>query len=240
MKENKQPQKRLYHQVKSYILDGISQASWVAGERVPSENELVDLCHVSRMTARRALQELLVEGTLIRIKGKGSYVAEEKQQSSLLQIRSIATEIKEQGFEHHSELIFCGKQVGDPIATKGLGLNEHQQCGHSQLLHFQQEQPIQLEHRWVNLEVAPDYITQDFTHKTPSEYLSSIAPVTEAEHQVEAILGSLELRELLQVEQDEAVLLLERKTWCNGKLVSFAKLYHPGNRYRLGTKFKTG
>ena len=36
-----------YSLVKSYILDGISQGSWSAGERVPSENELVDLCNVS-------------------------------------------------------------------------------------------------------------------------------------------------------------------------------------------------
>ena len=63
--------------------------------------------------------------------------------------------------------------------------------------------------------------------------------MTEAEHQVEAILGSLKIRQLLEVDDDEAILLLERKTWCNGILVSYAKLYHPGNRYRLGTKFKT-
>ena len=62
--------------------------------------------------------------------------------------------------------------------------------------------------------------------------------MTEAEHQVEAILGDLKIRELLQVDEDEAILLLERKTWCNGKLVSYAKLYHPGNSYTLGTKFK--
>ena len=59
------------------------------------------------------------------------------------------------------------------------------------------------------------------------------------EHQVEAIIGDEEIRNLLQVEDNEAVLLLERKTWCNENLVSYARLYHPGNRYRLGTKFKT-
>lgn len=165
--------------------------------------------------------------------------AEEKQQSSLLQIRSIAAEIKEQGLTHHSELIYCDIQDADPIACKGLEISDTQQCAHSQLLHFQDEQPIQLEYRWVNLKIAPDYVSQDFSHKTPSEYLSSIAPVTEAEHQVEAILGDLKIRQLLQVDEDEAILLLERKIWCNGKLVSYAKLYHPGNSYRLGTKFKT-
>ncbi|TQV82763.1 histidine utilization repressor [Aliikangiella coralliicola] len=228
-----------YSQVKNYILDGISQGSWIAGERVPSENELVDLCDVSRMTARRALQELYIEGTLVRIKGKGSFVAEEKQQSSLLQIRSIAAEIKEQGFNHHAELIHCANEIASQNIIRELQLGDQQPCAHSQLLHFQEQLPIQLELRWVNLEIAPEYSNQDFTEMTPSEYLTSIAPVTEAEHKVEAIIGDKKTRNLLEVEESEAILLLERKTWCNGKLVSYAKLYHPGNRYRLGTKFKT-
>ena len=200
-----------YSLVKSYILDGISQGSWSAGERVPSENELVDLCNVSRMTARRALQELLVEGTLIRIKGKGSFVAEEKQQSSLLQIRSIAAEIKEQGFEHHAEMLQCGKELASAITIKNLLLNEDEYCGHSSILHLQNEHPIQLEERWVNLKLIPDYTEQNFNQITPSEYLTSIAPVTEAEHSVEAIIGSESVRRLLDVDSDEAILLLEAK-----------------------------
>jgi len=228
-----------YTQVKNYVLAGISDGSWGSGERVPSENELVDLCDVSRMTARRALQELLLEGTLIRIKGKGSYVAEEKQQSSLLQIRSIAAEIKEQGFEHHAEMLQCSKELASPISIKKLRLNEDDYCGHSRILHFQDNTPIQLEERWVNLKLIPEYTEQDFKLTTPSEYLTSVAPVTEAEHSVEAVMGDVTVRQLLEVEDNEALLLLERKTWCNGKLVSYARLYHPGNSYRLGTKFKT-
>ncbi|MCW9017717.1 MAG: UTRA domain-containing protein, partial [Kangiellaceae bacterium] len=80
---------------------------------------------------------------------------------------------------------------------------------------------------------------QNFNQITPNEYLTSIAPVTEAEHSVEAIIGTGSIRRLLEVDSDEAILLLERKTWCNGQIVSYARLYHPGNSYRLGTKFKT-
>ena len=228
-----------YTQVKNYILDGISQQLWSAGERVPSENELVDLCSVSRMTARRALQELLLEGTLVRIKGKGSFVAEEKQQSSLLQIRSIAAELREQGHKHHAEMLYCQKDLADAFSIKTLLLNEGDSCGHSKVIHFQDDKPIQLEERWVNLQIVPKYTEQDFNFITPSEYLTSVAPVTEAEHSLEAVIGDVTVRQLLEVEDNEAILLLERKTWCNGKLVSYARLYHPGNRYRLGTKFKT-
>jgi len=228
-----------YLKVKKYLIAGIGNGSWQVGNRVPSENELVDLCKVSRMTARRALDELLREGTLIRIKGKGSFVSEEKQQSSLIQIRSIAAEIKDNGFMHRAEMLQCARELATPLTIKNLLLNENEYCGHSQILHYQEATPIQLEKRWVNLRLIPQYTQQNFNLITPNEYLTSIAPVTEAEHCVEAIIGNISTRKLLELNKDEAILLLERKTWCNGQIVSYAQLYHPGSRYRLGTKFKT-
>jgi GntR family transcriptional regulator, histidine utilization repressor len=227
----------LYQRVKDYVLAGISNGSWQAGERVPSENELVDLCKVSRMTARRALQELLHEGTLIRIKGKGSFVAEEKQHSSLLQINSIAAEVKAKGMQHSSALLHLEAVDADPDIAQSLNLSEGDRAFYSEVVHYQNQVPVQVELRWVNPDTAPEYLEQDFELITPGEYLTEILPVTEAEHQIEAVLGDKQLRDTLQVEKNEALLLLNRKTWCGDKLVSFARLYHPGNRYSFGTKF---
>ncbi|MBV1911601.1 MAG: histidine utilization repressor [Kangiellaceae bacterium] len=228
----------LYIHVKDYVLAGISNGSWLAGERVPSENELVDLCKVSRMTARRALQELLLEGTLVRIKGKGSYVAQEKQHSSLLQISSISTEIRARGMEYKSELVQLSVVNADDFLAHAMGIKRDFQLYHSTVLHFQNDLPIQLELRWVIPEAAPEYINQSFLEQTPGEYLTELAPVTEAEHNIEAVIGNRETRELLTVQKEEALLLLSRKTWCGVRLVSFAKLYHPGDSYSFGTKFK--
>lgn len=233
MKQNS----NLYQQVKDYVLSGISNGSWQAGERVPSENELVDLCQVSRMTARRALQELLQEGTLIRIKGKGSFVAEEKQHFSLLQINSIAAEVKEKGMQYSSQLLQLSSVEVDSYIAQSLQVKEGSLVYFSKVVHMQNQTPIQIELRWVNPDAAPDYLKQDFESITPGEYLTEILPVTEAEHQIEAVLGDQHLRETLEVEKQEALLLLNRKTWCGDTLVSFARLYHPGNRYSFGTKF---
>ncbi len=226
-----------YQYVKDYVLSGISNGSWQAGERVPSENELVDLCNVSRMTARRALQELLLEGTLVRIKGKGSFVAEEKQQSALLQINSIAAEVKLKGHAYDSQLLALSQVTLDDDIAKALELSAGDFAYFSQVVHQQNGKPIQLEVRWVNPSFAPEYLEQNFEETTPGEYLTEILPITEAEHQIEAVIGPDKIRKLLQVDDDEALLLLSRKTWCGDKLVSFARLFHPGNRYSFGTKF---
>jgi GntR family histidine utilization transcriptional repressor len=227
-----------HHQVKKYLLSGIGNGSWGVGERLPSENELVDLCKVSRMTARRALQELLHDGLLIRIKGKGSFVAKEKQQASLLQIKNIATEISERGMQHSSQL-YCLEEV---VVNSSIGSEMRTASGekvfHSQLVHFQNNQAIQLEKRWVSCKNVPDYLIQDFTKITPNEYLTKIAPVTEVKHSVEATNADGQIRDLLDVEKLEAILLLKRTTWCGDRLISYAELFHPGNQFSLSNQFK--
>ncbi len=226
-----------HHQVKNYLLSGISDGSWGVGERLPSENELVDLCKVSRMTARRALRDLLYEGLLVTIKGKGSFVAKEKQQASLLQIKNIAVEISERGMQHKAKLDCLKEMIADPFLASSMGLELGSTLYHSQLVHYQNDSPIQLEKRWVTPENIPDYLTQDFTAKTPSEYLTQIAPVTEVKHTIEATNADEKIRKLLNVKSTEAILLLKRTTWCGKRLISFAELYHPGNNFSFGNNF---
>ncbi len=57
----------LYARVKAHILDNIQSGAWEPGRRVPSENELVESFRISRMTANRALRELMAEGFLSRV-----------------------------------------------------------------------------------------------------------------------------------------------------------------------------
>ncbi len=83
-----------FARIKQYISDRIESGEWVEHSRVPSENQLAELFECSRMTARRALTELVDNGVLERSQGLGTFVAEFKSQSSMLSIRNIADEIK--------------------------------------------------------------------------------------------------------------------------------------------------
>jgi GntR family transcriptional regulator len=61
-----------YQKIKHYILQGIASRNFTDG--VPSENQLAEKFSVSRMTARRALDDLEREGSVERIPGKGTFV----------------------------------------------------------------------------------------------------------------------------------------------------------------------
>ena len=73
-----QDQEPLYIQVKQHILEQIKGGKFKPGDKLPSEKELTDLFGVSRVTVRNALGELQSEGIIVRISGKGTFVADAK------------------------------------------------------------------------------------------------------------------------------------------------------------------
>jgi GntR family histidine utilization transcriptional repressor len=100
-------------------------------------------------------------------------------------------------------------------------------------VHYENDEPIQLEERYVAAEFAPELLQQDFTRITPSAYLSSIAPLQEADQVVRAAIPDARVRKCLQMPVREPCLLVVRRTWAHGRPASFARLYHPGNRFEL-------
>jgi len=65
----------LYTQIREYLLAGIQQGRWRANDRLPTEMELAERFRVSRFTVKKALGELVEEGLVYRIQGRGSYLS---------------------------------------------------------------------------------------------------------------------------------------------------------------------
>ena len=65
---------RLYRVIANQIKDKISNGSYKAGERLPSERELADMLEVSRPSVREALIALEIEGWVVVRVGTGVYV----------------------------------------------------------------------------------------------------------------------------------------------------------------------
>lgn len=222
-----------YQQLKEQIIRQISTGELQPLDRVPSENDLVDSAGVSRMTANRALRELNVEGYVERVAGKGTFVADLKATSHLLEVRNIADEILRRGHAHTAAVLRLHTVKGDPELTERLQLPDGVDVFHIVLIHNENLTPIQYEDRYVVAEFAPDYLQQDFTATTPSAYLSSISPLQEAEHVVRAETPSVDIRRELAMAEGEPCLVVTRRTWAHGRVVSFANLYHPGSRFEL-------
>ncbi len=222
-----------YRQLKELIIRRISTGELRPSDRVPSENELVDSTGVSRMTANRALRELTDEGYVERVAGVGTFVADFRAASHVLEVRNIADEIALRGHRHSATVLLSSKTTADSIAGTALQIEPGTLLLHVRLVHFESGVPIQLEDRYVVPDFAPDFLQQDFSRTTPSAYLSSVSPLQEADHVVCAAMPDEETGKKLDMCSGEPCLVVNRRTWAHGRPVSFARLWHPGNRFEL-------
>ncbi|MDR6164507.1 GntR family histidine utilization transcriptional repressor [Pseudomonas fluorescens] len=227
----------LYARVKQMITQQIDSGNWPPHYRVPSESELVSQLGFSRMTINRALREMTADGLLVRMQGVGTFVAEPKSQSALFEVHNIADEIASRGHRHTCQVITLEEEAAGSERALTLDMREGQKVFHSLIVHYENDIPVQIEDRFVNALVAPEYLKQDFTLQTPYAYLNQVAPLTEGEHVVEAILAEPSECKLLQIEKGEPCLLIRRRTWSGRQPVTAARLIHPGSRHRLEGRF---
>ena len=196
---------------------------------------------VARMTANRALRELAAAGVLRRVPGLGTFVADLTAASHPLSLRNIAEEIRERGHGHRAEVLLLEKTPAPAAVAAHLGLSHSPQDVYiSKILHFENDSPIQLELRYVNPRIAPEYLSVDFRTTTPHAYLVAIAPLERVEHKVRAEMGERTIRHALQLEAHEPILLIERTTWSRGTPATYTLLHHPGSRFELSGTFNPG
>lgn len=223
----------IFQQIKDYLVGEIASGRWKEGELVPSEQALVRQFGVSRMTVNRAVRELTAEQVLVRRQGSGTYVAPQKYQGTLVEIRNIADEIRARGKLHASRVLALEARSADDTLAAEFDQEPGATLFHSLIVHFENETPVQLEDRWVNPACAPAYLEQDFVRITPNEHLMAAAPLQGASYTIEAQPAPAEEARLLAIAAGAPCLVLHRRTTSAGRVASVATMWHPGHLARF-------
>ena len=227
----------IFQQIKDHLLAEIQQGRWKEGEVIPSEQVLSKQFGVSRMTVNRAVRELTSEQILTRVQGSGTYVAQHKYQATLVEIKSIADEVRNRGHVHRSELHLLERGKASELMASQFTLAVGTMLFHSVIVHFENNIPIQVEDRWVNPDVAPEYMQQDFSVMTPNEYLMAVAPLQGVNYSIEALSPPRDVAQMLAITARESCLVLHRKTLSKGQVATVVTMWHPGSRYQFAGNF---
>lgn len=89
----------LYMQVQNHLVEAIKSGDYGPGAQVPSELEIASEYGISRMTARKALDNLVSKGILYRRKGKGTYVADSVVSYGLSTMLSFSRTLRARGYD---------------------------------------------------------------------------------------------------------------------------------------------
>ena len=243
-----------YQRIKSAILDNIHSGKWQAGEAISTEMALAKEFGVSRMTVNRALKELSQERVLERRQGSGTFVAQQQFNHTFVEVRNIAQDLKSANRNYQVHVVskriitasmlddemrdkfnideeFVVSDVKDSISTTDS--NEAAILYEVKIIHFADGQPIQFEERWVDATKVPDFIEQDFNVVNTSDYLIAKSPLERGSYIIQALAAPEEIAKALQIPMQSPTLVLRRRTYSAGQVLTFVKMWHAGDRYQF-------
>lgn len=114
----------LYYQLKTILLERIQCGALAAGDRLPSEDDLVRQYGVSKITVRQALSELVRMGYLRREQGRGTFVARPKLEQGPRELTSFTEQMKRRGMQAVSRVLEAGVVQADADVAERLHLPE--------------------------------------------------------------------------------------------------------------------
>lgn len=223
--------RRIYADLEASILSG----EWVPGQRIPFEHELTRRYGCSRMTVNKAISELADRGLVTRRRRAGTFVAQPRAQSAVLSIPDLRAEAEARGQVYGYELL--SRRVREPATEEEFDLASGGRLLELRCLHSGDGTPLALERRLISLVETPEAEAADFESLAPGGWLLDFAPWTEAEHRISAVGAEAADARRLGLKPAAPCLLLERRTWRDGRPVTKATQLFPGDRYDLVARF---
>lgn len=135
----------LFKQLADTLRSAIDSGEYPAGSRLPTENELCQRYSVSRVTVRKALDELSLGEYLVRKPGKGTFVAEKKFQRNLSGVLGYSEMCRRMGYEPGARTIRIGLEEPTEEEMYQLGLAKDEQMLVVERLRLADGEPVLLE-----------------------------------------------------------------------------------------------
>ncbi|GEL45337.1 GntR family transcriptional regulator [Cellulomonas hominis] len=224
-----------YAWLKAVLVDHIDRRL-APGDPVPSERELADGLDVSRMTARRALSELVAEGRIKRVPGRGSFVNEPTIRLPI-QLTSFTNDMQQRGYTSGARTLDSGVVHADDWLSSNLDVPR----GHPVLrivrLRTADNQPVAIERVHLNADVVPGLEHVDLTNRSLYSVLADRYSIVfdGGRQSITARLVDPDDAGHLDLAAGSAVLHLVRTSTWRGRLVEYTVSAYRGDRYELSS-----
>lgn len=225
-----------YVDIKVEIISRIRQGIWPLDTIIPREVELAAELGCARATVNRALRELADEGIVERRRKAGTRVVAGQNRPARIDIPVIRTQIESSGAEYRYQLRNRQLLAAPHDVAKHLDLEVGAEALCVECMHFANGRPHQLEVRWINIKSVPTAREETFEAIGPNEWLLREKPLTDAEHVMSAMNATRHQAEALEIDERDAVFILERRTWLGGATITWVQLVYVGAEFRLTSR----
>lgn len=226
----------LYCQLAETIEKKIDSGEWSVGTCIPSERELSSIYNMSRITVRKAIDELERKGKLEKVQGKGTFVLNHQIVQSLNSIYSFSREMEKQGKITSTKLLERTIIPADARVAKNLKIAEGEPVIFLKRLRCDESgEAIMIEKTYFEESKYPYVMDMDFEtgglYKTLEErYGVKIDKATERFKACELTLSECQL---LNCPIRQYGLLVRRTSFAGDQLVCYSSIVSKGDTFEF-------
>ena len=225
----------LHAQIYDYLRDGILSNRLRSDEIIPSERELAEVLHVSRMTVRQAMNALREEGLIYQKRGKGTFVSSAKLDIHTRNLDGFSDEMRRRNLKPMSKVIRFAQETASKEAAEKLKIEPGDKVFVLERLRLADDIPMSVETTCLPVRRFPDLGSYNFSKSSLYKTLTDVYGVRmhSAAEDLEAAIADDQTSKLLGAEPGSAILIVYRTVFAEeDHPVEYTKSVYRADRYR--------
>ena len=227
----------IYQQIKTWIRQQIELGAWPEHFKLKSETDLAEAWGVSRGTVRKAITELIKEGLLLRIHGRGTFVASARLEQPLAErLVAISEDLINKGIPFETQVLECSVVEAPPQVAYLLSIAVDSKVLFLKRVRSVANLPLILLHNYVVYQLCPGVEQVDFSRYRLFQTLEQKfgLQLDWGRRYFEAKAATEEVARRLDISVCDPVMSLEQVVYLSdGNPVEFSDVWLRGDRFRL-------
>lgn len=216
-------------QVREYVRNLVDGAD--PGTPAPSERELVQQFGVARMTVRQALDALVAEGLLERVPGRGTFVADQRQEQSM-KLTGFTEEMNHRGLRPSSRTLLARIEAAGPGVARALEITVGESVVHWQRLRLADNAPMCLQDAFLRASMVPG-LPEHLPESLYEELARRDLEPTWGEDSVDAGVAKEPEGKVLGIAEGTPVLRIARRAFSGRIPVEVSRSTYRADRFTL-------
>lgn len=225
----------LYWQVAEAIKRQIADGVLRPGDKLPTEKWLTETYNVSRVTARKAVQTLISNGTLERVRGESPTIAYPHMSRQTNHLSGLSEDLKKMGYVPGALILLCMRETATPYVAAKLDIKLDAPVFRLRRLRTADNMPLAIHDCWYPLEYCSDFLTETYHADSVYELLEENGfGLVRATQTVSAKNATHKEAELLGIQDGSALLHVERVSYTATNIaMEFSDMLYNPVRYDL-------
>ena len=229
----------LYSRVERVLAGEIAGGALKPGDQLPTEDSLIARFEVSRITVRRAIQNLVGRGLVEIRRGKGTFVAAPRITQELTELTGFVEDMRALGRKPTARVI--GKEIvtANTAVANQLALTKGERVVRIRRVRLADGIPLSFDETWLPLEIGKKIISNNLKVEPVFSLLERKygVPLIEAEYKLEAVAAEADVAAALHVKRGSPIFRIERTSYSTGnRPVDYETLYYRGDLVSFVTR----